>query len=198
MENNAESQQNQQHPPEDDRPRKYKKSNRKIDWAPIEADYLTSSSPSPLYQLAIKHKVSATLVYRRAHTHGWKKRKAEMVERAMQKVQDATESTIVSKWKVQIGLWRALEMQVNALLKKTLDSTGTRIAKPLSPSDLASISTTLSFSLKAQKLIEGEASEIIETRNLHMHIAKLIQQIEGEGGDVIGVDAIPPPEGKIL
>lgn len=83
------------------------------------------------------------------------------------------------------------------ILRKTLDENG-RIVKTLEPSDIATLGVFLTYSLKSQKLIFGEAGEITEERNMHVYLAKLVTKLDQENREIDAIDrnAIPPRKGK--
>lgn len=181
---------------EPQKPKRVYRKRNEIDWTTVYADFMHSPSNVTLNQIRNKHKIQANAFYERVQREKWLEKKQAMNERAIEKITGSAENEIVKKWQTQEKLWRLLEAQVSTWLAKTLDETKTKIVKPIDPKNLASLSDTLEKSLRCRKLLEGEASEITEMRNISVHIGKLIKDVEAEGGDTFGVDMIPPRIGK--
>jgi len=171
-----------------------KRNPKTIDWDKLEAEWMGSSETLNIFRL--RQKISSSYFYIKTDELDWVEKKAKIRASALEKASGRTIDGLARQWNVQLNLWKGLEMQVNALLSKTMDETRTKIIKPLKPGDLAAVSMMLSASLRSQKLIAGEPGEISEERNLSAHIAKIVTKIEREGGDTLGRSLIPPRRGK--
>lgn len=171
-----------------------KRNPKTIDWQRLETEWMTSSES--LNQFAIRHQISTTYFYEKIAQLEWVEKKQKIREKALEKAAGGAAVDLARQWTVQLNLWKGLERQLNALLARTMDETRTKIIAPLDASQLAALAVMLSCSLKSQKLILGEASEITEERSISAYIAKIVHKIEQEGGDAIGIDLIPPRNGK--
>jgi len=150
-----------------------KSQSHKINWHKIKGEYLTSTDS--LRSVLRRYKVSGGLNTEN-HTKGWKVEREKLHNKIVETIKSKMVTTEVTKWEQQTKLWKAVEGEA----EKILDTyTGTDYKMDVK--DLSNLCQALQTALKSQRLIVGESTENVSTKNIHIDLVELIKEAEKHG-----------------
>lgn len=157
--------------------------NRKHDWAAHKAEFILGHET--LAAFSVRKDISYHMVYDHAADEGWLEARQEVVERAMEKVKTAAVGTRVGEWDKYLSLMDAVAAHAAHLLRKGVGPDG-RITMSLEAVELSALTSAIDKAVKVKRLIMGESTENIATRNLHMDMVRMLQDQKLEDEPIVG------------
>lgn len=142
----------------------------KHDWLALQNEFIFSEES--LSEFAKKRSIAPSRFHRVAAKFQWLEKRDEINRKAAEKASQKAIAIKANRWANQSKLWGAMDAQVAAHLKKTIQDG--QIVHPIQPGELTHLSGTLERSLKSQKLIEGESTG--DERNTDIQ-SLIIQQV---------------------
>jgi hypothetical protein len=162
---------------------------RRHDWAALKAEWLTSKET--LNTFRIRHKItSRNWFYAQVEAKGWVEDKLAIEKKALAKLGDAQADLLAQDWTRQLKLWRAVENQAAAILRRFTEEDGT--PRGMDAQELTQLASALEKALKCQKLIKGEPTgDQPIMQNFHLAVVALLEAKRRNDPSVINVDAAP-------
>ena len=177
-------------------------SSTKYDWDALYAEWV--SSGLSMNKFRILKGFDGGFFYNAIDREGW----WEKAERVAEKITAAAEARVVdatvARWDEQEALWREVERQAAAIMRATIGPDG-KIASPLEPSELATLTAALERALKSRRLIAGEStdnmavggslhSDLVKMVLNHRKSAKMLEGRRAAAKDVTPRNTPPPDE----
>lgn len=172
-----------------------KKPRGKHDWDALFVEWVQADTSLSQFQLA--KKIARQHFYRMTQARNWLSRRDDIKSRAMKAAEKSVVREMAQEWKEQEKLWRAVEIQAAAILKRTLTPDG-KLLDPLSPANLATLTVALERALKARKLLAGEATENIAANvtgaegSVHAEVVGMVNE-RRKAREAAPIDVKPEP-----
>ena len=141
----------------------------------MQIEYLQNVEMT-LHALRLKYNYSNENQWAK-NTKGWREKKEELIDAIIEKTKNKVATKFAKDWSNQFKLWKAIEIQAGAILRKTIGENN-EIIRPMNANELASLAGACERALKSQKLLHGEATENTNINNLHSAIVNVIHEVE--------------------
>lgn len=146
---------------------------RLINWLALKADFIQSNET--LFQFLQRHGIkNEQWFYRMARKYGFREAQEASRIKAVEKVSDSTARKYAVEWERQMKLWRAVESVAARILNEMAEKRPQR----MDASKLANLTAALERALKSQRLVLGESTENVNSRNYHMAIVQALKDVE--------------------
>lgn len=111
------------------------------------------------------------------------KLKTQEIRKAVEGSEISILKKVPEEWREHMYTWLLLDRQVLRILRKNMRANGT-LKRPFDAAELTSIAATFKNSVLCQRLLIGESTENINSKNvnLNMEIVKQIEEYEKENG----------------
>lgn len=149
--------------------------NKRHDWDALKAEFICGFES--LAAFAARKGITSYMVYAKADDAGWVQARQEVKEKAMDEAKSHAVTVVAERWKKQLSLWEAVEAHAAQLLRKGVQDG--KIVMPMEPGELAQLTSALDRALKSQRLIWGESTENVVTKNLHVEMVKMLEDQKG-------------------
>ena len=144
-----------------------------VNWEALKVEWLQSDET--LNKFRLRKGLSNNHFYDAVNKQKWVEQKRQPGEKTTEKVMEKVSKQQVEEWVNQKKLWHGVEVIAAKILTKYNNG---ELAQ--NPHDLSALTCAIERSLKSRKLILGEATETIESRNLYMGIQKIVEDCEDE------------------
>ena len=140
------------------------------DYAALKAEWLQGEET--LKAFAARKGITAEgTFYRKVKEYGWAEARERIRSAALAKIEATTVKKYAAEWERQMKLWTRVE--------DLADSIMTRREEFIDGSELAQLTAALDRALKSQRLIRGESTENVETKNYHLAIVQMLKDMGG-------------------
>lgn len=148
---------------------------KKYDWHKLKLEYMSSNMS--LTDMVKKYNFGSPSNFM-INARGWVKERKALKSRALARAEQKVETALANQYVDHLDMWVTIKDRIRKIMKAgriTKNNGIVRFTRPIDPSDLVSLATSLEKALKCERLIHGHSTENIDHGSLYKAVVDEIE-----------------------
>lgn len=145
-----------------------KKRSPHYDWETLKAEWIQSKETLNEFRLR-KRIGNKAWFYDKVEQGGWIEARNQIISKAYQKTAEAAAAQLAQEWEKEYRLFEAADALAARVMSRHKDD--------IQASELAQVTRSLLNSLQGKRLIKGQSTDNVATKNYHMAIVQMLKEM---------------------